>query len=833
MTDITANVIVSMPSQLFTMARSFKAVANGKIYIGKIDTDPVNPENQIQVYVENEDGSHVPVAQPIIINAAGYPVYNGQIAKFVTVQGHSMAVYDAYGAQQFYFPNVLKYDPDQLRAQLLSPLDGLGDNLVNVKQPGMSSDRRTVHDKMIESISIADYIVNDSSITNAIINALSSNVGTIIIPPGEFVANPSIEDVSGLFKLFSRCELRGRLTVNIPPGYSYFTEKTIVNCIGAHNLTIKGIKYETSITSLVSVAGSKKNYSVTISLSDASNVSVGDYIIIRHDVSGTGAYHMHCGGWKVLSVSGANVTVNNTCHLDNFPESTLTGGSVSIIKSVLKYTGCDGFAVSGGDCINTIDGVAIVGDYSVAESIGTIGAHGFTIATPDITIDEPDPSNKVFDMSGNLAIGPDVVISGWGEQGFVASGRAGVVCNFIASSSNRKRGIYAEGAHIRGKFMVCSGNGEDGIISDIGGAIQANGSVCSGNGLNGFWSFNNSELSAPNGVACGNSTNGIEARALSKVNFENGRSYLNARNGVSASYGGNIAFTGGTSSDNVIDGIYSVYNATVAANNASSKNNRRYGVNCTDSMIVMTGSGDVSGNVAANYIDNGGGVIIDTEGGVIPVNAHPQRNLMLRNATTLSGCDISPSSIGDITISLKSSPSADLSDRYVFKADGTQHPSGDATQNLGRASNRYNVGYFAGGTQSSSDARLKTAVRGMTADEINAAMKIAEVLGFWSWIDDESKRLHAGTTVQKVIAILEENNLDWKKYGFIGYDAWDDEFEYVTEIDEFGNLVKNGEMKLIRAAGDLWQFRDQELDRFIMRGLFERIRKLEESLYQR
>ena len=126
MTDITANVIVSMPSQLFTMARSFKAVANGKIYIGKIDTDPVNHENQIQVYIENEDGSHVPVAQPIIINAAGYPVYNGQIAKFVTVQGHSMAVYDAYGAQQFYFPNVLKYDPDQLEQRLSSP-DGASD----------------------------------------------------------------------------------------------------------------------------------------------------------------------------------------------------------------------------------------------------------------------------------------------------------------------------------------------------------------------------------------------------------------------------------------------------------------------------------------------------------------------------------------------------------------------------------------------------------------------------------------------------------------------------------------------------------------------------------
>lgn len=121
MPDITANVVVSMPSQLFTLARSFKAASNGKIYIGKIDTDPTIPTNQIPVYLENEDGSHSHVAQPLSINAGGYPVYNGQIAKFVTVQGHSMAVYDAYGAQQFYFPNILKYDPDQLRQELGSP----------------------------------------------------------------------------------------------------------------------------------------------------------------------------------------------------------------------------------------------------------------------------------------------------------------------------------------------------------------------------------------------------------------------------------------------------------------------------------------------------------------------------------------------------------------------------------------------------------------------------------------------------------------------------------------------------------------------------------------
>lgn len=154
MTDITANVIVSMPSQLFTMARSFKAVANGKIYIGKIDTDPVNPENRVQVYVENEDGSHVPVSQPIIINAAGYPVYNGQISKFVTVQGHSMAVYDAYGAQQFYFPNVLKYDPDQLSSRLSSD-DGA--SYISFKKPYADAATRKASDYFNQEINVDDF----------------------------------------------------------------------------------------------------------------------------------------------------------------------------------------------------------------------------------------------------------------------------------------------------------------------------------------------------------------------------------------------------------------------------------------------------------------------------------------------------------------------------------------------------------------------------------------------------------------------------------------------------------------------------------------------------
>jgi lysophospholipase L1-like esterase len=190
MSDITANVVVSMPSQLFTLARSFKAASNGKIYIGRIDTDPTIPSNQIQVYVENEDGSLIPVTQPIIINDAGFPVYSGQIAKFMTVEGHSMAVYDAYGTQQFYFPNVLKYSPDQLRMELNTEGQPtiVDDSRVRVLQHFTGAQPRSLDSKNSEYISLMDTaakgdgVTDDTDALNAVIASFGSSGGEINVP---------------------------------------------------------------------------------------------------------------------------------------------------------------------------------------------------------------------------------------------------------------------------------------------------------------------------------------------------------------------------------------------------------------------------------------------------------------------------------------------------------------------------------------------------------------------------------------------------------------------------------------------------------------------------
>lgn len=92
---------VEMPVPMFTLMRSFKALFNGKIYIGKPDTDPVNPANQLPVYVRT-GVTWVQVTQPILTNAGGYTVYNGEPEKFYVYDSYSLAAYDSYGALELY-----------------------------------------------------------------------------------------------------------------------------------------------------------------------------------------------------------------------------------------------------------------------------------------------------------------------------------------------------------------------------------------------------------------------------------------------------------------------------------------------------------------------------------------------------------------------------------------------------------------------------------------------------------------------------------------------------------------------------------------------------------
>lgn len=138
-----------LPVELYTMPRQFEAVFNGKIYVGKIDTDPTAQINQITVYHEAENDELIPIAQPISINAGGYPVVNGQIVKLVVKGDYSIAVHDRLDAQVYYFPRcagpyVLKVFHDQTLHGNGTEADPLGvelsknaGNLLEVRDDGL------------------------------------------------------------------------------------------------------------------------------------------------------------------------------------------------------------------------------------------------------------------------------------------------------------------------------------------------------------------------------------------------------------------------------------------------------------------------------------------------------------------------------------------------------------------------------------------------------------------------------------------------------------------------------------------------------------------------
>lgn len=93
------------PFAYFNNPANSNPVGLGRLYIGLIDTDPVTPANQVQVYAVQPDGSELAIPQPIVLLAGGVPSYNGapiqlkvnteQMSVKVTTSTGALVVYTA------------------------------------------------------------------------------------------------------------------------------------------------------------------------------------------------------------------------------------------------------------------------------------------------------------------------------------------------------------------------------------------------------------------------------------------------------------------------------------------------------------------------------------------------------------------------------------------------------------------------------------------------------------------------------------------------------------------------------------------------------------------
>lgn len=155
-------------------------------------------------------------------------------------------------------------------------------------------------------------------------------------------------------------------------------------------------------------------------------------------------------------------------------------------------------------------------------------------------------------------------------------------------------------------------------------------------------------------------------------------------------------------------------------------------------------------------------------------------------------------------------------------------PSADNAVACGWVLGRWSAVYAANGTIQTSDQREKTKVRAFTQPELSVAMRLAGEIGFFKWLEaiekkaEDGARWHCGQTVQFIMACFDAEGLDPFAYGAICYDSMD----AVPDVrDEDGLVIVPG-----RPAADRYSLRYDELNQFILRGMAENQRLLEERL---
>jgi len=544
-----------------------------------------------------------------------------------------------------------------------------------------------------ENISVLEHgaVAGGSAVTNAaaLVAAAGATAGVIEVPNGVFDVTATAANSETILGILDRIECRGKLNINLASGAHDYTGQIVINSPTAKNINVVGAAtVDTTVTSQISVSGTAKAYSVTIGVASSAGAAVGEYAMVRADVAGTGDCDIHGGIWKITAIDsgGANrLTLLNTCQTAVFPTNTLTGGAVVILKTRINFAVCDGFRFEGGCALGLLDRLAIIGDYDIAAATGTEGTHGIVTSAP--VIHGGASSNDDYDPGGQVRCGSSIGVSGFGEQGIAIAGRTSMVGNFIASCSNRKRNLYADGGNVRCKFIVTNGGNEDGQISDSGGNIQAAYSISSGNGLNGRFSTNGSMLNASNSRASNNLQAGDEARGVTRLGADLSYNSNNGTNAFRAIDGGMIDADSSTGIGSAGDNFYASSGGIIDCNNSASNDSGDWGYKSEYGGVIKAQGSTTSGNASGDYrcvdavlFDNAGARCIDE-------SPAEQVGAKWWNANLNHYFTVVLTSLGDMVFG------SDGASRFIFRADGTLYPNADGTQLNGRAANRWDFTY--------------------------------------------------------------------------------------------------------------------------------------------
>ena len=165
------------------------------------------------------------------------------------------------------------------------------------------------------------------------------------------------------------------------------------------------------------------------------------------------------------------------------------------------------------------------------------------------------------------------------------------------------------------------------------------------------------------------------------------------------------------------------------------------------------------------------------------------------------------------------------------------YPAADNYYSLGHSSYRWHTVYRVN-ESSSSDARKKTALTALTANEIKASKLLAKEIGTYKWLKDVSEKgdnakINVGLTAQKVVEIMNSCSLNALDYQMVQYYEWDaEEAKTGTRLKTDGNgdsKVETYEETPAKEAGNEYAVSYEQINQFIAAGFNARLTALEDA----
>ncbi|HCA7158050.1 TPA: tail fiber domain-containing protein [Klebsiella pneumoniae] len=150
-------------------------------------------------------------------------------------------------------------------------------------------------------------------------------------------------------------------------------------------------------------------------------------------------------------------------------------------------------------------------------------------------------------------------------------------------------------------------------------------------------------------------------------------------------------------------------------------------------------------------------------------------------------------------------------------------PTSAATLNIASSSSPVNNIYSQNSVTVVSDVTYKSDINELSEQEIKCAIQCGTLYRKYKLKSAiitkgaENARYHIGAIAQDVKDCFEKNGLDWRLYGVITYESWDEVIPQEAEYDEIGNIVK--EEVAGQSAGEIYMLRYDEFNCFVMAGI--------------